>query len=87
MANENEYTDRTVELTDRHNEKSEVAFFSNAGGHDVLVSYNYMLRVEGMYDLPCKAVHSFTKENEFRLSLLTKQRGKYPRALPFRSTP
>ena len=65
MANENEYTDRTVELTDRHNEKSEVAFFSNAGGHDVLVSYNYMLRVEGMYDLPCKAVHSFTKENKF----------------------
>ncbi|MDO4531018.1 MAG: hypothetical protein Q4C06_03470, partial [Bacillota bacterium] len=34
-------------------------------GRDVLVSYNYMLRVEGMYDLPCKSVHSFTKENEF----------------------
>ncbi len=34
-------------------------------GRDVLVSYNYMLRVEGVYDLPCKAVHSFTKENEF----------------------
>lgn len=34
-------------------------------GKDVLVSYNYMLRVEGIYDLPCKAVHSFTKENEF----------------------
>lgn len=34
-------------------------------GKDVLVSYNYMLRVEGVYDLPCKAVHSFTKENEF----------------------
>ena len=65
MAKENEYIDRTVELTDRHNAKTEVAFFSNAGGHDVLVSYNYMLRVEGMYDLPCKAVHSFTKENEF----------------------
>ena len=34
-------------------------------GQNVLVSYNYMLRVEGIYDLPCKAVHSFTKENEF----------------------
>lgn len=34
-------------------------------GKNVLVSYNYMLRVEGVYDLPCKAVHSFTKENEF----------------------
>lgn len=34
-------------------------------GENVLVSYNYMLRVEGIYDLPCKAVHSFTKENEF----------------------
>ncbi|MBR3910996.1 MAG: hypothetical protein IKJ54_06830, partial [Anaerotignum sp.] len=34
-------------------------------GKNVLVNYNYMLRVEGIYDLPCKAVHSFTKENEF----------------------
>jgi len=24
-----------------------------------------MLRVEGIYDVPCKSVHSFTKENEF----------------------
>lgn len=32
---------------------------------NVLVNYNFMLRVEGIYDLPCKAVHSFTKENEF----------------------
>lgn len=34
-------------------------------GENVLVSYNYMLRVDGIYDLPCKAIHSFTKENEF----------------------
>ena len=34
-------------------------------GKNVLVNYNYMLRVEGIYDVPCKAVHSFTKENEF----------------------
>ena len=32
---------------------------------NVLVNYNFMLRVEGIYDLPCKSVHSFTKENEF----------------------
>ena len=34
-------------------------------GKNVLVNYNYMLRVEGIYDVPCKSVHSFTKENEF----------------------
>ncbi len=34
-------------------------------GKDVLVSYNYMLRVEGLYDLPCKLVHSFKKANAF----------------------
>ena len=32
---------------------------------NALVNFNFMLRVEGIYDLPCKAVHSFTKENEF----------------------
>jgi hypothetical protein len=30
-----------------------------------LVSYNFMLRVEGIYDLPCKSVKAFTKENEY----------------------
>lgn len=34
-------------------------------GLNPLVSYNFMLRVEGIYDLPCKAVHSFKKENEY----------------------
>ena len=34
-------------------------------GINPLVSYNFMLRVEGVFDLPCKAVHSFTKENEY----------------------
>lgn len=41
-----------------------MSVFANEG-KNVLVNYNYMLRVEGIYDLPCKAVHSFTKENEF----------------------
>ncbi len=41
-----------------------MSIFANQG-KDVLVGYNYMLRVEGIFDLPCKAVHSFTKENEF----------------------
>lgn len=34
-------------------------------GLNPLVNYNYMLRVEGVFDLPCKSVHSFTKENEY----------------------
>lgn len=34
-------------------------------GLNPLVSYNYMLRVEGVFDLPCKKVHSFTKKNEY----------------------
>lgn len=34
-------------------------------GLNPLVNYNFMLRVEGLFDLPCKAVHSFTKENEY----------------------
>lgn len=34
-------------------------------GLNPLVNYNFMLRVEGVFDLPCKAVHSFTKENEY----------------------
>ena len=34
-------------------------------GLNPLVNYNFMLRVEGVFDLPCKTVHSFTKENEY----------------------
>ena len=34
-------------------------------GKNPLVSYNFMLRVEGVFDIPCKAVHSFKKENEY----------------------
>ena len=34
-------------------------------GKNPLVSYNFMLRVEGIFDIPCKAVHSFKKENEY----------------------
>lgn len=30
-----------------------------------LTQYNFMLRVEGIYDLPCKCIHSFQKENEY----------------------
>jgi uncharacterized repeat protein (TIGR02543 family) len=36
----------------------------NAGSAP-LVSYNFMLRVEGIYDLPSKSVKAFTKENEY----------------------
>ena len=34
-------------------------------GLNPLVNYNFMLRVEGIYDLPCKSVHGFQKENEY----------------------
>ncbi|MDR1952985.1 MAG: hypothetical protein LBQ21_00665 [Clostridiales Family XIII bacterium] len=32
-----------------------------------LVGYNFMLRVEGLYDLPCKSVKAFVRENEYEL--------------------
>lgn len=30
-----------------------------------LVNYNFCLRVDGKYDLPCKSIHSFEYMNEF----------------------
>ena len=30
-----------------------------------LVNYNFYLRVDGKYDLPCKSIHSFEYMNEF----------------------
>lgn len=34
-------------------------------GKNPAPSFNFMLRVEGVFDLPCKSVHVFQKENEF----------------------
>lgn len=34
-------------------------------GRNPLVNYNFMLRVEGLYDLPCKSVQGFEKDNEY----------------------
>lgn len=34
-------------------------------GLNPLEGFNFMLRVEGVYDLPCKSIHAFTKENEY----------------------
>ena len=34
-------------------------------GLDPLVNFNFMLRVEGVMDIPCKSVSAFTKENEY----------------------
>lgn len=34
-------------------------------GKSPLVGYNFMLRVEGIYDLPCKSVHAFSRELEY----------------------
>lgn len=34
-------------------------------GLNPAVNFNFMLRVEGVFDLPCKSVRSFQKENEY----------------------
>lgn len=34
-------------------------------GNRPLVSYNFMLRVEGVFDVPCKSIRAFTKENNY----------------------
>ena len=34
-------------------------------GKSPLVGYNFMLRVEGIYDLPCKSIRAFSRELEF----------------------
>lgn len=34
-------------------------------GKSPLVSYNFMLRVEGIYDLPCKSVQAFSRQLEY----------------------
>ncbi len=36
-------------------------------GTSPLVGFNFMLRVELAFDLPCKSVHSFTREMEYEL--------------------
>lgn len=34
-------------------------------GSDPLPRTNFMLRVEGLYDVPCGKIHSFSKKNEY----------------------
>ncbi len=34
-------------------------------GKNPLVNFNFMLRVEGLFDLPCKSVHAFSRELEY----------------------
>jgi hypothetical protein len=36
-------------------------------GVNPLVNYNFIMRVEGVFDLPCKSVKAFTRENEYEL--------------------
>lgn len=36
-------------------------------GSNPAVNFNFMLRVEGVFDLPCRSVHVFQKENEYEL--------------------
>lgn len=53
------YTSGNIDYNDSGND-----FVKNLGLHP-LVNFNFMLRVEGIMDVPCKSVGSFTKENEF----------------------
>lgn len=53
------YTSGNIDYNDSGND-----FVTNLGLHP-LVNFNFMLRVEGIMDVPCKSVGSFTKENEF----------------------
>ena len=39
---------------------TEDPFYLNQGLQP-LVNFNFMLRVEGIFDLPCKAIHGFKK--------------------------
>ena len=52
--------DNTFEVKNRDN----YSLVRNTGSHPV-IGYSFMLRVEGVYDLPCRAVRGFQKENEF----------------------
>ncbi len=52
--------DKTFEVKNRNN----YSLTRNTGSHPV-IGYSFMLRVEGVYDLPCRAVRGFQKENEF----------------------
>ncbi len=36
-------------------------------GNNPAVNFNFMLRVEGIYDLPCKSVRAFQRENEYEM--------------------
>ena len=36
-------------------------------GKNPAVNFNFMLRVEGVYDLPCRSVRAFQRENEYEL--------------------
>ncbi len=43
---------------------TEEPFYLNQGLQP-LVNFNFMLRVEGVFDLPCKAVHGFKRDLEY----------------------
>ncbi len=36
-------------------------------GRNPAINFNFMLRVEGLWDLPCRAVRAFQKENEYEM--------------------
>ena len=40
-------------------------FIDNFYKSDPIVAFNYVLRVEGLYDIPCKSVRAFSKKNAY----------------------
>lgn len=49
----------------KDNRSPENYVYANAG-QNPLVNTNFMMRVEGFFDVPCKKINAFKKENEFQ---------------------
>lgn len=56
--------DEVVVYSERAEAAGDIPFIANSGMNP-LVNFNFMLRVEAVTDVPCKSVHSFTKNNEY----------------------
>lgn len=52
-------------FVDNYKDSNDINWLVANTGNNPLVNYNFMLRVEGLYDVPCKSVQAFTRENEY----------------------
>ncbi|MDO4292936.1 MAG: hypothetical protein Q4C65_06855 [Eubacteriales bacterium] len=70
MAEEKVTTNTTADLSqngytqEAGSNPRDLALVRNYGLNPV-INFSFMLRVEGIYDLPCKSIKSFHRENEF----------------------